>query len=86
MKNLGQDMRHAHTMDLHEKQQFSTRAAPNVRKNHSRTSSTYRGQQLLGSVQGQRLQVASLCALHDDERGVAPDGAVRVAMYLLGAL
>jgi len=52
MKNLKVDMRHAHTMDMHSKKVFSTNAVAAVRKSHGTTSSTYRGQQLLSTVQG----------------------------------
>ncbi|KAJ0397885.1 hypothetical protein ATCC90586_006471 [Pythium insidiosum] len=74
VKNLWHDMGHAHTMDLHEKKIFSTNPTPSVRKNHV-TSSTLRGQQLLSTVQGKRLEVASLCAIHDSESGTVPHGS-----------
>ncbi|ETI52742.1 hypothetical protein F442_04170 [Phytophthora nicotianae P10297] len=76
MKNLKADMKHAHTMDMHSKKIFSTNAVAAVRKSHNATSSTYRGQQLLSTVQGKRLEVASLCLLHDSENGVVPPGSV----------
>ncbi|KAE9347541.1 hypothetical protein PR003_g6867 [Phytophthora rubi] len=76
MKNLKVDMNHAHTMDMHDKKAFSTNAAAAVRKSHGATSSTYRGQQLLSTVQGKRLEVASLCLLHDSENGVVPPGSI----------
>ncbi|KAG1710799.1 hypothetical protein DVH05_013524 [Phytophthora capsici] len=78
MKNLKVDMKHAQTMDMHGKKIFSTNSVAIVRKSHGATSSTYRGQQLLSTVQGKRLQVASLCLLHDSEKGVVPPGSVRV--------
>ncbi|KAG2790749.1 hypothetical protein PC129_g6994 [Phytophthora cactorum] len=76
MKNLKVDMKHEHTMDMHSKKVFSTNAVAAVRKSHSATSSTYRGQQLLSTVQGKRLEVASLCLLHDSENGVVPPGSI----------
>lgn len=63
-------------MDMHAKKVFSTNPAPVVRKSHAATASTFRGQQLLSTVQGKRLEVASLCAIHDAEGGLAPDGSV----------
>uniref|UniRef100_K3WGM1 Uncharacterized protein n=1 Tax=Globisporangium ultimum (strain ATCC 200006 / CBS 805.95 / DAOM BR144) TaxID=431595 RepID=K3WGM1_GLOUD len=75
MTNLRHDMNHSHTMDLHEKKQFSTNAVSTARKSHH-TSSTFRGQQLLSTVQGKRLEVTSLCKLHDHENGAVPDGSV----------
>lgn len=78
MANLGLDLRHAHTLDMHAKHVFSTVPAPSgVRRSHGATSSTFRGQQLLSMVQGRRLEVASLCAIHDQEGGAVPDGSVR---------
>ncbi|KAL3671458.1 hypothetical protein V7S43_003380 [Phytophthora oleae] len=76
MKNLTVDMKHAQTMDMHNKKVFSTNAVAVVRKSHGTTSSTYRGQQLLSTVQGKRLEVTSLCLLHDSENGVVPPGSV----------
>jgi hypothetical protein len=63
-------------MDLHEKKILSSNPKPTVRRHHSSTASTYRGQQLLSSVQGKRLEVASLCSIHDDESGRVPHGSV----------
>lgn len=88
MSNLALDLRHAHAMDMHGKRVFSTDPAPQVRRSHGATSSTFRGQQLLSTVQGRRLEVASLCAIHDRERGTTPDGSVRgcvVAVKAAGA-
>lgn len=79
MTNLSHDMSHCHTMDSHAKKQFSTNAVATVRRSHH-TSGTYRGQQLLSTVQGKRLEVTSLCKLHDDENGAIPDGSVRLIL------
>ncbi|KAG7400877.1 hypothetical protein PHYBOEH_004089 [Phytophthora boehmeriae] len=76
MKNLATDMKHAHTMDMHSKKVFSTNPVAVVRASHGTTASTYRGQQLLSTVQGKRLEVTSLCVLHDNENGVVPPGSV----------
>ncbi|KAL4144688.1 hypothetical protein PRNP1_013814 [Phytophthora ramorum] len=76
MENLTSDMKHAHTKDMYGKKVFSTNAEATVRKSHGVTSSTYRGQQLLSTVQGKRLEVASLCLLHDSENGVVPPGSI----------
>ncbi|TMW56494.1 hypothetical protein Poli38472_006504 [Pythium oligandrum] len=76
IKNLRHDMQHAHVMDRHDKKQFSTTPTPSVRKHHHLTASTHRGQQLLSTVQGKRLQVASLCQIHDNEAGLLPHGSV----------
>lgn len=76
MTNLGHDMNHCHTMDAHGKKQFSTNAVTTVRRSHH-TSGSFRGQQLLSTVQGKRLEVTSLCKLHDEENGDIPDGSVR---------
>jgi hypothetical protein len=84
MTNLGLDLRHAHALDMHAKRVFSTDpAGAGVRRSHGATSSTFRGQQLLSSVQGRRLEVASLCAIHDQERGAVPDGSVRLLRFEL---
>lgn len=82
MKNLKVDMKHAHALDMHGKKVFSTNGVADERKSHGATSSTYRGQQLLSTVQGKRLEVASLCLLHDSENGVVPPGSVRVALII----
>ncbi|RLN61547.1 hypothetical protein BBJ29_005069 [Phytophthora kernoviae] len=76
MKNLVTDMKHAHTMDMHGKKVFSTNPVAVVRTSHGATASTYRGQQMLSTVQGKRLEVTSLCVLHDNENGVVPPGSV----------
>lgn len=76
MTNLSRDMSHCHTMDSHGKKQFSSTAPTAVRRSHH-TSASFRGQQLLSTVQGKRLEVTSLCQLHDDENGATPDGSVR---------
>jgi hypothetical protein len=75
MKNLYNDMNHAFTMDIHDKKIFTTDSATNPRKNHT-TSSTFRGQQFLSTLQGKRLEVASLCSIHDHEGGEIPSGSV----------
>lgn len=79
MTNLSRDMSHCHTMESHGKKQFSTNIVATVRRSHH-TSGTYRGQQLLSTVQGKRLEVTSLCKLHDDENGMIPDGSVRLIL------
>ncbi|KAG7382095.1 hypothetical protein PHYPSEUDO_005309 [Phytophthora pseudosyringae] len=76
VKNLKEDMKHAHAIDMNCKKVFSTNAVAAVRKSHGTTSSTYRGQQLLSTVQGKRLEVASLCMLHDSESGAVPPGSI----------
>lgn len=75
MKNLERDMQHSHIMDLHKTKHFTTNPTPMVRKHHT-TSSTYRGQQLLSTVQGKRLEVVSLCDIHTNEQGVVPKDSV----------
>lgn len=76
MTNLRRDMNHSHVLDLHEKKHFSTNAVSTVRRSYH-TSGTFRGQQLLSTVEGKRLEVTSLCKLHDNENGAIPDGSVR---------
>ncbi|DBA04014.1 TPA: hypothetical protein N0F65_009361 [Lagenidium giganteum] len=75
MRNLREDMHHAHVMGHHSKRNFTMSAESLVRKGHG-TSSTFRGQQLLGTVQGKRLEVVSLCMIHDQENGEIPPGSV----------
>ncbi|OQR89806.1 hypothetical protein THRCLA_09570 [Thraustotheca clavata] len=48
-------------------QDCDTKSAP--RTHYRETSSSYGGQHFLSSVRGARLQVQSLCALHDSEEG-----------------
>lgn len=76
VKNLHKDMSHTNVMDMHEKKTFSTNSTPSTRKHHAMTASSFRGQQLLSTVQGKRLEVASLCDIHDYERGNIPHGSI----------
>ncbi|CAK4380985.1 unnamed protein product [Aphanomyces euteiches] len=74
VKNLKRDMQHAHVLDLHKPAEFTTHPLVAPRKHLHDTSSSYGGQHFLGNVRGERLQVQSLCALHDAEDEV-PSGS-----------
>ncbi|RHY30590.1 hypothetical protein DYB32_006892 [Aphanomyces invadans] len=84
VKNLKRDMHHAHALDQHKPPEFTTHPLVAPREHLKQTSSTFGGQHFLGRVRGERLQVQSLCALHDAEDSV-PSDAVR-ALYRWSAL
>ena len=84
MKNLEGDMQHAHALTHYSTRVIKSDTTTGARR-HNDTSSSYRGQQLLSTVQGKRLQVVSLCHLHEEEleHGILPDGSVSGYTFLL---
>ncbi|EQC39360.1 hypothetical protein SDRG_03563 [Saprolegnia diclina VS20] len=77
LKSLKRDMHHSHTLELQKPPEFSTHPLSAPRVNYQATSSSYGGQHFLGAVRGARLQVQSLCALHDaEESGPLPSGSI----------
>ncbi|ETV65925.1 hypothetical protein H257_17474 [Aphanomyces astaci] len=76
VKNLKRDMHHAHALDQHKPPEFTTHPLVAPRDHLKQTSSTFGGQHFLSLVRGERLQVQSLCALHDAEEDAVPSGAV----------
>lgn len=58
-------MSHAHIMDGCRAPQYTVHPVSPLRAHFKDTHATFRGTHLLSTVQGGKLAVPSLCALHD---------------------
>ncbi|OQR97581.1 hypothetical protein ACHHYP_10202, partial [Achlya hypogyna] len=82
LKSLKRDMQHSHVLEYQKPPEFTTHPLSAPRAHYRESSSSYGGQHFLGAVRGARLQVQSLCALHDGEEGAPPpSGSVLVIQW-----